>query len=83
MTDCRLSVVVSDGVEGLARVLGVFALLGITPDDLQSRRARGRLRIVARFQADPQRAQLCRARLSGLACVEALSLGCEPSGLVA
>jgi hypothetical protein len=83
MMDHRLGIVVSDGVEGLTRALGVFALLGITPHELLSRLERDRLRIAVCFRADSSRAQLCCARLSVLACVETLSLDCEPSGLVA
>lgn len=64
-----------DGIYGMNRVLGVFALLGIAPGELQGRQDQDqdRVRIGIRFRADPQRAQLCHARLSAMACVESIS----------
>jgi hypothetical protein len=78
-----LALSTSDGVYGLSRILNTFALLGITPTELWGGLEQDRMRLIVRFPADPERASLCQARLSVMACIEVLPKGATPPCLAA
>jgi acetolactate synthase small subunit len=65
----ELMIAAAPGVENLARVVGVFALLGVTPDLLVCEAARPDLRVRAQFAADEAVVRRCIAKLQSLFAV--------------
>jgi hypothetical protein len=62
------------GVHDLSRVVGVFALLNLTPTHLRVGPCGDGLRISARLIADERTARLCRHRFEALFAVEAATM---------
>jgi hypothetical protein len=74
--DRRIFVVeAADGIDGLLRVLGPFALAGAEPVSVNLERRRGRLDIRIEAEGlDDRRAETLHLRLEGLACVTSVGV---------
>jgi len=69
----EMRVETSGGVEDLSRVIGVLALLGLTPVSLTCQPFGGGLKIVLRLNCAERERSLCLARIGVLACVAKIS----------
>lgn len=74
-----LQVLTLGGVQDLCRVLGVLALLDLTPARLAARPCGGGLEIELRLEGDARSVRLCQSRLGALVAVRALSAGAAAS----
>lgn len=79
MITCDLSVETVQGVCDLDRVVGVLALLDLTPIELCSLRRGGGLSVKVRLAAAERTVDLCLARLRTLPCVTRVDLDIAPS----
>lgn len=73
----ELSVQTRGGVCDLGRVVGVLALLELTPAVLASRREGAGLRIDMRIVGDARSCELCMKRLQALVCVASATFTSE------
>ena len=77
---CELSVRTYGRVCDLGRVVGVLALLDLTPAVLTCRAEGGGLRVEMRILTDARSRDLCVSRLRALACVASARLTLAPHG---